>query len=136
MRWVLGHLPLTAAVAAMGAAMVSLVDHAHDGRTPAATAWVLCAGAAAVLGAAMLLATSLPAWDRDRGLYQPLARTCAAAAVACLGLGAARPAPLILGLVLIVLLAIPWVLAAARRLANPAEPPTRLPTPRIVDGPG
>jgi low temperature requirement protein LtrA len=46
LRWVLGHLPLTAAVAAMGAAMVSLVDHAHDGRTPAATAWILCAGAA------------------------------------------------------------------------------------------
>jgi len=128
MRWVLGHLPLTAAVAAMGAAMVSLVDHAHDGRTPAATAWVLCAGAAVVLGAAMLVATSLPAWDRDRGLYQPLARMCAAAAVACLGLGAARPAPLILGLVLIVLLGIPWVFAVARRLANPADSATRLPT--------
>src|SRR6516162_6002409 len=49
LRWVLGHLPLTAAIAAMGAAMVSLIDHAHDGRTPAATAWVLCAGAAVVL---------------------------------------------------------------------------------------
>src|SRR6202042_2692416 len=38
-QWILGHLPLTAAVAVMGAAMLSLVDHAHDGRTPAATAW-------------------------------------------------------------------------------------------------
>jgi low temperature requirement protein LtrA len=38
LQWMLGHLPLTGAVAAMGAAMVSLVDHAHDGRTPAATA--------------------------------------------------------------------------------------------------
>jgi len=36
LRWVLGHLPLTAAIAAMGAAMLTLVDHAHDGRTPAA----------------------------------------------------------------------------------------------------
>jgi low temperature requirement protein LtrA len=131
MRWVLGHLPLTAAVAAMGAAMVSLVDHAHDGRTPAATAWILCAGAAVVLGAAMLVATSLPAWDHDRGLYQPLARMCAAAAVACLGLGAARPAPLILGLVLIVLLGIPWVFAVARRLANPADSATQLPAPPV-----
>ena len=34
LHWMLGHLPLTAAIAAMGAAMVSLVDHAHDGRTP------------------------------------------------------------------------------------------------------
>ena len=70
-QWILGHLPLTAAVAAMGAAMVSLVDHAHDGRTPAATAWVLCAGAAVVLGATILLAVTLQAWDRDRGLYRP-----------------------------------------------------------------
>ena len=68
---------------------------------------VLCAGAAVVLGASMLLAASLPAWNRDRGLYQPLARTCAAVAVACLVLGAARPAPLILGLALVALLSIP-----------------------------
>ena len=120
----LGHLPLTAAIAAMGAAMISLVDHAHDGRTPAATAWILCAGTAVVLGATMLLAASLPAWDRDRGLYRPLARTCAAVAVACLGLGAARPSPLILGVALVLLLSIPWVLAVARRLAH------------VVDGPG
>jgi low temperature requirement protein LtrA len=121
LRWVLGHLPLTAAIAAMGAAMVSLVDHAHEGRTPAATAWVLCVGAAIVLGATMLVAASLPAWNRDRGLYQPLARTCAAVAVGCLALGAARPAPPILGLALVALFSIPWVVAVARRLARPAD---------------
>jgi low temperature requirement protein LtrA len=125
LQWILGHLPLTAAIAAMGAAMVSLVDHAHDGRAPAATAWVLSAGTAAVLAATMLLAASLPAWDRDRGLYRPLARICAVVAAACLGVGAARPAPLVLGLALVLLLSIPWGYAVARRLANPAEPPTQ-----------
>ena len=120
LRWVLGHLPLTAAVAAMGAAMVSLVDHAHDGRTPVAAAWILCAGAAVVLCATMLLATSLQAWDRDRGLYRPLARVCAAVAVACLALAAVRPAPLILGLALVLLLGTPWVFAVARKLASDA----------------
>jgi low temperature requirement protein LtrA len=124
LQWMLGHLPLTAAIAAMGAAMVTLVDHAHDGRTPAATAWVLCAGAAVVLGATMLVSASLQAWPRDRGLYRPLARTCAAAAVACLALGALRPAPLVLGLALIVLLSIPWGLAVTRRLASQAESAT------------
>jgi low temperature requirement protein LtrA len=123
--WLLGHLPLTAAIAAMGAAMVSLTDHAHDGRTPAATAWVLCAGAATVLSATMLLSASLQAWRQDRRLYRPLARICAAVAVACLGLGAAPPAPLLLGVALVVLLSIPWVFAVARRLgggaASPAE---------------
>jgi low temperature requirement protein LtrA len=65
-QWLLGHLPLTGAVAAMGAAMVSLVDHAHDGRTPAATAWVLSAGAAVVLGTTMLVAASLQVGIRRR----------------------------------------------------------------------
>jgi low temperature requirement protein LtrA len=130
LQWMLGHLPLTAAIAAMGAAMLSLVDHAHDGRTPAATAWLLCGGTAVVLGATMLLAASLPAWNRDRSLYRPLARTCAAVAVACLGLGAARPSPLILGLALVLLLSIPWTLAVARRLANPADSATQLPCVR------
>jgi low temperature requirement protein LtrA len=124
-QWILGHLPLTAALAAMGAAMVSLTGHAHDGRTPAATAWVLCAGAAIMLGATMLLAASLQAWDRDRSVYRPLARTCAAVAGACLGLGAARPAPLLLGLALVLLLAIPWGLAVARYLANGTDSPAQ-----------
>jgi low temperature requirement protein LtrA len=123
LQWMLSHLPLTAAIAAMGAAMVGLVDHAHDGRTPAATAWLLCAGAAVVLAATMLVAASLRAWQSDRGLYRPLARTCAAVAAACLAVGAARPPPLFLGLALVVLLSIPWALAVARRLASPADPP-------------
>jgi low temperature requirement protein LtrA len=117
-QWILGHLPLTAAVAAMGAAMLSLVDHAHDGRTPAATAWVLCAGAGVVLCATMLLAASLQAWDRNRDLYRPLARICAVVAVVCLGVGAARPAPLVLGLALVLLLSVPWGYAVVHRLSG------------------
>ena len=84
LQWILGHLPVTAAIAAMGAAMVSLVRHAHDGRTPAGTAWILCAGAAVVLSATMLIAACLQAWSRERNLYRPLARTCAAVAILCL----------------------------------------------------
>jgi low temperature requirement protein LtrA len=123
LQWMLGHLPLTAAIAAMGAAMVSLVDHAHDGRTPAATAWVLGAGAAVVVSATMLVSASLQDWQRDRGLYRPLARACAAVTVACLAVSAARPAPLLFGIALVVLLSIPWVLAVARRLASGTGPP-------------
>ena len=63
------------------------------------------------------------AWRSDRDLYRPLARICAAVAVACLGVGAARPAPLFLGLALVVLLTIPWVFAVAHRLANDTGPP-------------
>jgi low temperature requirement protein LtrA len=124
-QWMLGHLPLTAAIAAMGAAMISLVDHAHDGRTPVATAWVLCAGAAVVLSATMLVSGSLQARQRDPALYQPLTRTCAVVAAACLGVGAARPTPLLLGLALVLLLSIPWGLAVAHHLANAAKSPPK-----------
>jgi len=121
LRWMLAHLPLTAAVAAMGAAMVSLVEHAHAARTPAATAWVLCAAAAVVLLSTMLVASGLEAWRSRSGLYRPLSRTSGAAAVACLGLGAARPAPIVLGLVLVVLFSIPWGLAVGYRLRRPDD---------------
>ena len=123
--WLLGHLPLSAAIAAMGAAMASLIGDAHDGRAPAATAWVLSAGTAVVLAATMLIAASLRAWRTDRGLYRPLARACAVVAAACLGLGAARPAPLILVVALVVLLSVPWGLTVWRRLAGGAGLPTR-----------
>jgi low temperature requirement protein LtrA len=123
LQWMLSHLPLTAAVAAMGAAMVSLIDNAHASRAPAAAAWVLCAGAAVVLCSTMLTSASLQVWESDRALYRPVARTCAGAAVACLVLGALRPAPLVLGLVLVVLLSIPWGVAVARRVASGDDAP-------------
>jgi hypothetical protein len=71
----------------------------------------------------MLIAASLQAWDSGRGLYRPLARTCAVSAVLCLGAGAARPTPLILGVVLVVLLSIPWGFAVAHRLAGETDQP-------------
>ncbi|MEV6054302.1 low temperature requirement protein A [Streptomyces sp. NPDC052107] len=120
-QWMLVHLPLTAAIAAMGAAMVGLVEHAHDSRTPAATAWVLCGGAAVVLCTTTVLATSLRVSRLEGGLYRPLARTCVAVAAVCVGVGAVRPAPLVLGLALVVLLGVPWVLAVAYRFAHEEE---------------
>jgi low temperature requirement protein LtrA len=78
---------------------------------------------AVVLGTTMLVAATLPAWEDKRGLYRPLARTSAVAAGACLGVGATRPPPLVLGLALVLLLSIPWGFAVARRLAGGADPP-------------
>jgi low temperature requirement protein LtrA len=116
LQWLLAHLPLTAAIAAMGAAMVSLIAHVRDGRTPTATAWVLCVGTAVVLGATMLVAASLKAWRDDRDFYRMLARLCVGAALACLALAAARPAPLLLGVALVLLLGVPWGFAVRHRL--------------------
>jgi 4-amino-4-deoxy-L-arabinose transferase-like glycosyltransferase len=41
----------------------------------------------------------------------------------CLGVAALRPAPLILGLALVLLLSIPWVMAVRLRLADETSPP-------------
>src|ERR1700722_10183520 len=123
--WVLGHLPLTASIAAMGAAVASLVDHAHDARTPVATAWVLCGGAAVVVCATILVSASLQARKDDPALHQLLIRAGLPVAAACLGIGAARPAPLLLGVALGVLLGVPWVLAVAHALATTSGSPTK-----------
>jgi low temperature requirement protein LtrA len=111
--WILAHLPLTAAIAAMGAAMVGLAEHAHAAHTPTGTAWGLCLSAAMVLAATAVMTTSLRAWRDQPGLYRPLFLTCIVASVACLGLGVARPAPLVFALALVGLLSVPWLFAVA-----------------------
>jgi low temperature requirement protein LtrA len=122
MQWMLAHLPLTAAVAAMGAAMVSLTEHGGDGRTPAPTAWMLCGGTAVALCSVMVLAGSLKAWQEERDLYRRLAPSCVIAAAVCAGLGWARPGPLLLGILLVICLSVPWVVAVGYRLANAEQP--------------
>jgi hypothetical protein len=47
--WLVGHLPIGAAIAAMGATMPVLVTHAREHRTAAAPAWMMCVSAAVVL---------------------------------------------------------------------------------------
>ncbi len=88
--------------------------------------------AAVVLCATLLLATSLPDWDRARGLYQPLARICAAVSAAFLALAMAPPAPLVFGLALVLLFSIPWIFAVTRRLASEDHPAVGL--GRAADG--
>jgi low temperature requirement protein LtrA len=112
--WMLAHLPLTAAVAAMGAAMVTVVQHALDRYDPPPAAWLLCAATAVVLAASMTVAATLEAWRTDRALYRELAVTCAIVAILGLALAALRPNPLVLVVVLVVLLSIPWSVAVAR----------------------
>ncbi len=88
--WMLTHLPLTAAVAGMGAAMVSLVHGAHATRTPTSTAWALGTGTAVVLASTAVLTTCLQAWGDQPGRSRPLLMICIAASIGCLGVGVAR----------------------------------------------
>jgi hypothetical protein len=76
-----------------------------------------------VLCATILVSASLQARQGDPALHQLLVRSCIPVAAACLGVGAARPAPLLLGVALVVLLGVPWVLAVAHHLARTSAPP-------------
>jgi low temperature requirement protein LtrA len=116
--WILTHLPLTAGIATMGAAMLSLAEHAHDTRTPAPTAWTLCVSAAIVLAATALIMTTLAAWRDHPRLNRAVAMICVAASVACLVLGVARPPPIVLTLALVALYSLPWSYAVAHVVSH------------------
>jgi low temperature requirement protein LtrA len=114
--WLLGHLPITMAIAAAGAAMTSLVAHAHDPSAPAQTAWLL-AGAVAV-GLVGLVPTALSLEDAVRlpEVYRKIATTLIAAAVAALVVGWLQLAPWALAALLSLVLGLVWAVTIGRFL--------------------
>lgn len=107
-RWMLGHLPAAMAIAASGAAMVSLVEHANDDRTPAPTAWLLSGSVALGLFALAVIIPTLTDAKRLPQVYQPLRAALGLAAVTAIGIGALRPTPWIFAFMLVVVLFAVW----------------------------
>ncbi|MBT8198780.1 MAG: low temperature requirement protein A [Acidimicrobiia bacterium] len=107
--WLFAHFPLTMAIAGGGAAMVSLVEHASDARTPAPTAWLLVGSVVVALAGIAMAARSLPDGEFPPGVVRAQLPTFAVAAVAILAVGAARPSPIILVSAVSVLLALTWL---------------------------
>ena len=102
--WFFGHLPQAGAIAVTGAAMVGLVENAHEPRTPPAVAWTLAGAVALIL---VLIAAQSAAVVQRVGLDARLrARIYVVGAVLVLVLGAGRPGALAAG-------------AARRRRAQP-----------------
>lgn len=114
--WMLSHLPITLAITAAGAAMVSLIGHARDDRTPAGTAWLLAAAVALGLVALIAAERTLVHSEPAEAAYRPVRAALAGGAAAALAVGWARPAPWLLGLALVVILSALWVYAASRFL--------------------
>jgi low temperature requirement protein LtrA len=110
-NWILGHYPITLSIAAAGAGMVSLLEHAHDAGTPTPTAWLL-SGAVAV-GLVFLIPTSRALADARQlaAAYRPMWIAMAAGAVLSLVIGWARPAPWLLALLLVFVLGMVWAVA-------------------------
>lgn len=109
----LSHLPITLSITAAGAAIVSLVEHAHDPVTPAATASLLSGSVALGLLALILTSQSLEDAVRLASVYRPLTVALALGAVVTLLAGWLGPAPWVLSLLLVAILSALWIFAVA-----------------------
>jgi low temperature requirement protein LtrA len=115
--WLVTHLPLSMSVAAVGAGMVSLVEHATDVRTPTATSWIVCGSLALLCVSLAVLVSLMP--ERPGAALVPY--TLLAAALASLVAAALHPRPWVLAATLLALLTAVWVEAFVRhaRLGDP-----------------
>ncbi|HYK96261.1 MAG TPA: low temperature requirement protein A [Candidatus Dormibacteraeota bacterium] len=111
--WMLSHIPITLSITASGAAIVSLVEHAHDAATPASTAWLLAGAVAIGLLAMILTARALMDAVRLESVYRPLTWLLALGASAAIVIAWLDPAPWLLALGLVAILSAVWFFAVA-----------------------
>ncbi|MBT8199048.1 MAG: low temperature requirement protein A, partial [Acidimicrobiia bacterium] len=107
--WTYIHLPLTTSIAAAGAAMVSLVEHAEDSRTPEATAWLLGGSIAVALLSVGLASRALNPDDYPDRLLERVPGTLAVGAAMAGAAAAVRPAPVLLVGALLAILTLTWL---------------------------
>lgn len=105
--WFFGHLPLTGAVATSGAAMVGLLVHAHEPRTPAAVAWTLTGAVAVILLLIALESAAVEQHEEIGTRDRTIVYVVGALLVVLLGLAA--PAPWLLALLVASVLSLTWL---------------------------
>ncbi len=113
-RWMFLHLPVTLSIAAAGAAMVSLIEHAGDDHAPASTAWLLGGSVTLGLVALILILRTLADFQRMSALYRPVSWVMVLASGLALLSAWWAPAPWLFALSLVVILAGVWVFAVSR----------------------
>jgi len=121
--WLYIQLPIALTVAAAGAGMVSLIEHAADARTPEPSSWLLAGSVSALLVALVAMIVSLADYQRLAALYRPLAVALLLGAAAALAIGWARPAPWLLATLLNLILIAIWSFAFARTVRTRQEVP-------------
>lgn len=114
--WMVTHLPITLSIAAAGATMVSLVDHADAGATPTVTAWLLSGSVAVGLIGLVMNMGALQDFQRLPTLYRPVRTAVLVAILVVLLAGWLAPAPWLLSLLLVLILAVVWLFAVDRWL--------------------
>ena len=116
MLWIYSQLPIALAVAAAGAGIVSLIEHAADARTPEPSSRLLAGSVSALLIAIVATIVALADYRRLAALDRPLAVALLFGAAAALAIGSARPAPWLLATLLDLILIAIWSCAFARSL--------------------
>jgi low temperature requirement protein LtrA len=120
--WLFAHVPLTMAIAAGGAAMVSLIEHADYRRTDAGPSLLLGASVAVVLLGITIAVRALPEEEFPPGMALQIAPTLVLAALAAVFIGLLRPPPIFLVAALSALLFLTWLRMFILYLALGGEP--------------
>ena len=114
--WMTLHLPLTMAIAAAGAAMVGVIEHADDPQTHEISSWVLCGSVGVSLATIAAMVRTLADWGRHRSIYLPATVSMTVLAVCSGVLGLLRPEPIVLVSVLYAFLNLVWCVYVLRWL--------------------
>ena len=117
LAWMLGHLPVTLAIGASGAAMVSLIEHADDAHTPTVISWLLAGSVSLGLLSLVAVIDALADFRKSPDHYRIIIGTIVVAAVVVLAIGWWAPAPLVLAGSISVVLAVAWLVAVLRLFA-------------------
>jgi low temperature requirement protein LtrA len=114
--WMLSHLPIQLSIVAAGAAIVSLIEHAHDATTPPETSILL--GTSVAIGLLALIVTERALEDAVRLeiVYRPLGAVLAVGAAIALLAGWLAPAPWILAALMVAILTALWFFVVARMI--------------------
>ncbi len=120
--WMFMHLPVTLSIAAAGAAMVSLIEHAGDDHAPTSTAWLLGGSVALGLMALILIMRTLRDFQRLSAIYRPLSWIMVLASALAILIAYLTPTPWLLAVCLVVVLLGVWIFAVSRWMRlNEAE---------------
>jgi len=111
--WMMSQLPITLAIAAAGAAMVSLIEHAHDDHVPADTALLIAGSVALGFVSLAVNASTLEDARRLPGVYRPIMVALVTGAAASLAVGWLQPAAWVLALLLGAILTVLWLVVVA-----------------------
>ena len=126
--WMLSHLPIQLSIVAAGAAVVSLIEHAHDAATPPETSLLLGGSVAIGLLGLIITERSLEDAVRLETVYRALGPVLAVGAAIALLAGWLAPAPWILAALMVAILTALWFFVVARMIragvwgAQPIEP--------------